>query len=159
MRLIAVFLAPWLRLRACAARKGAPANGLQALAVQWQAIGLLLAAMARRVSLAKKMRAQGEAAFARELEAALYTALIKLSADITAHAAPSKPRTQADENALAYLKHLHALLGVIALLVRQMRLDLEVSAERLARLARPAMPAAILRPLAPPARAETKAPP
>ena len=134
------WLAAHLSLRSPPDRR-TPARGLKARAVYWRVVSMLLLAMAQRVSLAAKMRNHSDAAFAHLLEAALYTALIDLSADIAAHTAADTARSQEDKDALAYLKIAHALLGVTALLIRQLRTDLEIAAARFAALAGPALSA------------------
>ena len=92
----------------------------------------MLVALARNVSMSTKMGAHGGAQFAGMLEAQIYGALIQLSADITAYA--GRAHTREDKRALDYLKTAHALLGMLALLVRQLRKDLEAAAEALVAL-------------------------
>lgn len=112
-----------------------PLSPLRALALKWQVLSIMFTAMARRVSLATKMQNHSDAAFAQMLEAAIYTALIELSADIAAHSARDEALSKEDRDAMAYLKAAHALLGVMALLIRQLRTDLETAAARFAALA------------------------
>ena len=159
MRLGMTFLPCGLSSRFCTSNEGAPACGLRALAAYWCVLSMMLVAKARRVSLATKMRDQSEAAFAQMLEAAIYTALIQLAAEIAAHDECGVVRTREDEDALAYLRTVHALLGVLALLIRQLRSDLDAVAERRARLA--GLPVKIVprAKYASPIRAENKAPP
>lgn len=96
-------------------------------------IAIVLTVLARQVSMAEKMRAHGGAHLAGMIEAQIYAALVELSKDITAHA--GDVCCSEDETALAYLKTVHALLGVVALMCRQVSSDLRAMAERLAALA------------------------
>jgi len=70
-----------------------------------------------------KMGARGGAAPAAMLEAWLYCALVELSAEIAAHS--GKPACPADAEALEYLKTVHTLLSILALLITQLRRNLE----------------------------------
>ena len=71
------------------------------------------------------------------LEAAIFSSLVELSADIAAHSVATNTGSDEEKTALAYLKTAHALLGVLALLVCQLRRDLEAAASRIAALAGP----------------------
>ena len=107
---------------------------LQRLAAQWSLLGQMLVAFARLVSRAETQGAVGDLRKAEWLEAALYAALVQLSADITAASKrPPKPGSK-DAAALTHLKTVHALLGVLALLTRQLKANLRLLAERLAAL-------------------------
>ena len=107
---------------------------LQALAAKWRVLGMMLVAFARQINLAHKMRAQVGAHKARLLEAALFAALVQLSADITAAAAQEDALNADDRRELSYLETVHALLGVLALMTRQLKADLANAAERWAKL-------------------------
>ena len=124
-----------------------PGSPLQALAMKWQMLAVMLVALAREVSLAHKMRAGAGVPKAELLEAALYAALVQLSGDIAA-ASASPDRSAADEDARLYLKTAHALLGVTALLIRQLKADLEAArAVRAALAGKPAFYSqAVIRP-------------
>ena len=114
-----------------------PFTPLQALAGQWRVLAVMLVALARQVSLAHKMRSEAGLHKAELLEAALYAALVQLSAEISA--ASQKPlRNRADKDALAYLETVHALLGVTALLVREFKADFALAAEQWQLLQQPA---------------------
>ena len=116
-----------------------PFTPLQALAGQWRVLAVMLVAFARQVSLAHKMRSEAGLHKAELLEAALYAALVQLSAEISA--ASQKPlRNRADKDALAYLKTVHALLGVTALMVRAFKADFALAAEQWQLLQQPADP-------------------
>ena len=88
----------------------------------------MLVAMARRVSLATKMRNHSDAVFAEMLEAALYTALIEAFSRYCRVCRARCGVLEEEKDALAYLKVAHALLGVMALLIRQLRTDLKTAA-------------------------------
>ena len=107
---------------------------MQALAAQWRVLGMMLVAFARQITLAHKMRAAAGERKAEALEAALFTALVQLSSDITAAALQEEELSADDQSALAYLKTVHALLGVLALMIRQIKVDLAGAAERWAKL-------------------------
>lgn len=109
-----------------------PASPLQSLACRWQVIALMLVALARQVSMSAKMRAHGGAETARLIKAQIYSALIELSSEI---AAAPPPQNSEDDFALTYLKTVHALLSVMALMCRQIGSDLLAAAEWLAALA------------------------
>lgn len=125
-------------------------SSLEQLAIQWSLFGQMLVVFARQVTLAHTLGAARGIRRAEQLEAMLYASLIQLSAEIAAAA----PKTAADKAALLHLKTVHALLGVIALMARQLKADLAGHVEWLAALCGAprerayAMPAA---PLAPPA--------
>ena len=107
---------------------------LQALAARWRVFGMMLVAFARQTNLAHKMRAQVGAHKARLLEAALLAALVQLSADISAAASQDNALNADNRRALSYLKTVYALLGVLALMTRQLKADLANAAERWAKL-------------------------
>ena len=112
-----------------------PSSPLQACAQQWRVFGMMLVALARRVTMAHAQNARGEAVFAAMLEAQMYAALVQLSADIVRFGATGAKLSKADEDALTYLKRVHALLCVMALTIRQLRSNLEAAAEMQAALA------------------------
>lgn len=95
---------------------------------------MMLIGFARDISLAHKMRARAGVRKAEYLEAVLFSALVQLSADIVSAESPEGPLSKSDETALADLKTIHALLGVITLMVRQLKADLMDLAERFAAL-------------------------
>ena len=103
---------------------------LRALATRWSLIGMMLIALARDISLAHKQRGHWGIAKAEMLEAAIYCALMSLSRDIADHGCAPNARSPDDEAAFRHLKTVHAMLGVTALLVRQLRVDLALIAER-----------------------------
>ena len=110
---------------------------LDSLTERWCVIGLMLVALARRVSMANKLRAQSGVPLAGMIEAQIFTSLVQLSAEIGAHADASL--SPEEERALTSLKTVHALLSVLALMCRQIRCDLSAAAARLAALAGEAM--------------------
>ena len=103
---------------------------LQRLALRWSLFGQMLVVFARQVTLAHTLGAARGIRRAEQLEAMLYAALVQLSAEIAAAA----PKTAADKAALLHLKTVHALLGVIALMARQLKSDLAGHVEWLAAL-------------------------
>ena len=103
---------------------------LEQLAIQWSLFGQLLVVFARQVVLADKLCASGGIRKAELLEAAIYAALIQLSAEI----ARAKPRGEKDRAALAHLKTVHALLSVMALMVRQLKADFQARVDAFAAL-------------------------
>ena len=118
---------------------------------------MMLVALARQVIAARRQGALGGVRQAELLEAALYTALVQLSADIAAAAKADARASPEEAAALVQLKTVHALLGVVALMTRQLKADLQALAEWLAALAgapreaaiaierRPARPAGLSR--------------
>jgi len=100
---------------------------LQMLAVRWRVFGAMLIALARLVSMSHKQGAHGGARRAEMIEMRIYSALVELSSEISTHSSQNLNRS--DKDALTYLKTAHALLGVIALLVRQLRMELQAAAE------------------------------
>jgi len=113
-------------------------SGLQTLAARWRIWGKVLVVLARQVSLANKMGAHCGLRQAEMLEASVYVALVQISADIAAVTAEGAPENKADEDALKHLHSIHVALAVLALLVSQLRRDLEAFAGRLAARAEPA---------------------
>ncbi len=112
-----------------------PFSPILALAAQWQVLGMLAVAIGRRVSLATKMRARAGVHEAEMLEAWLYAALVQLSGQITELSGPRAPTCPEEARALDYLKTVQAMLGVLALMIAQMRRDLAaITAERCADL-------------------------
>lgn len=109
-------------------RAAAHPPSLQRLSLRWRLFGMMLVAFARQVSLAHKMRAAAGLHKAEWLEAAIYAALVELSADTVA-AAQMPSRSKADDEALAFLNRVHSLLGVMALLMRQFKADFTRAAE------------------------------
>ena len=107
---------------------------LESLAARWRVFAMMLVAFARQITLAEKQGALGDVRKAELLEAVLYAALVQLSSEITA-AANAPRRTRAEAAAFVYLKTAHALLGVLALMVRRVKAALRALAERLAALA------------------------
>ncbi len=103
-----------------------PATALQRLALKWQVLGMMLVALAREISLAHKMHAEAGVRKAELLEAALYAGLVQLSGDIAAQTS-GKARSREDETTIAYLSTVHKLLGALALLIRQLKADLEAA--------------------------------
>ena len=89
----------------------------------------MLTALAYEVSLAHKQQGHWGLAKADYLEAALFAALVSLSRDIAAHTGAPRRRSRGEEDALRLLKTVHAMLGVVALLVRQLRAELAKMAE------------------------------
>ena len=107
---------------------------LARLAARWSLFAMMLVALARQVIAARRQGALGGVRQAELLEAALYTALVQLSADIAAAAKADARASPEDEAALVQLKTVHALLGVTALMTRQLKADLQALAEWLAML-------------------------
>ena len=103
---------------------------LQLLAIKWQMIGMALIAIAREVSLAYKQRAHSGIAKADYLEAVLFAALVSLSGKIAEQVVAEQNRSASDEEALQYLRTVHALLSVTVLLIQQIRRDLALICER-----------------------------
>jgi len=112
-----------------------PVSPINALALRWRALGMLAVVFGRQISMFHKMGARGGAAPAAMLEAWLYRALVELSADIAA--LPRAPTCPDDQRELDYLKSLHMYLGVLALLISQLRRELEDWAAALGRFTRP----------------------
>lgn len=108
-----------------------PRTRLQSLAARWCVWAQVLIALARRVSMSHKQMAHGGAAEAEMVEAQLYVALVQVSADISHYAARKKHLSRADKQALAYLHKVRTMLSIVALLVRQLRADLQAMAETL----------------------------
>ena len=102
------------------------------LAARWQVIALVLVAAARQISLAYKSGAHGRICKAEELEAVLYLALVRLSADIAAAAPVGSNTARSKDPDLKFLEVAHALLSVLTLLITQLKQDLAADAERLA---------------------------
>ena len=100
---------------------------LQTLATRWSLIGMALVALAREISLARKLRAHWGIAKADYLEAAFFAALVMLSGEI---AKSDTPRCRVDEDALLHLQTVHAMLSVMVLLIQQLRRELSVISER-----------------------------
>lgn len=99
-------------------------SALERLAVRWQTIGLILVALARQVSMAHKQRAHGGAEKAGMLEAAIMVALVELAKELDTVSDTPQSLNPRDQNAVEFLKTLQALLGVLALLIRQLGLNL-----------------------------------
>lgn len=68
------------------------------------------------------------------IEAQIYCALIALSGIITTYSVNEHRLSRTDQEALTYLRRVYGLLGVIALMIRQLRSDLEAAAQQLAAL-------------------------
>ena len=107
---------------------------VQSLAVQWSLLAMKAVAFARQVSMMTKMGSHSGARKAELLEAWIYAALIKLSADI-ARASDTHHSSKDDRAALAHLKTVHAMLSMVALLMAAIKRDLSCAAEMLLRLA------------------------
>ena len=118
---------------------------LQRLALRWSLFGQMLVVFARQVTLAHTLGAARGIRRAEQLEAMLYAALVQLSAEIAAAA----PKTAADKAALLHLKTVHALLGVVALMARQLKADLAGHVEWLAALCGAPRERAYAKPAAP----------
>ena len=102
---------------------------LQSLAVTWRVWCTLMLAFGRQVDVLQKMRADRALVQAEMLEAALYTGLIRLSAEIAAH--NSQALEEEDATALDFLKTVHVLFSVLTLAIHQLKTDLAAEAERL----------------------------
>ncbi len=109
-------------------------NPLSFITRRWQLLGLMAVAFAREITLMQKMRARSGAHKAALLEAWIYAAAVKLSADISV--ASDLPRLEADERAaLAQLKTLHQILLILALLISEIKREFAAEEERLSKLA------------------------
>ena len=109
-------------------------NPLSLITRRWHLLGLMAVAVAREITLMQKMRARSGAHKAALLEAWIYAAVVKLSANISA--ASDLPRLEADERAaLAQLKTLHQILLILALLMSEIRREFAAEDERLSKLA------------------------
>ena len=109
-------------------------SAILSLALKWRALGMVAVAYARQIVLLKKMRAYSAAAQAELLEAWIYAALVRLSSDI-AEGSEQRILSADEQNALSYLKTVHALLSVLALTLSVIRGELARAAQRLAQLA------------------------
>lgn len=107
---------------------------LQKLAAKWRVISQMLTQLARTVTMSHKQMSHGGARQGEMIEAQIYCALVSLSGIIAAYAVNEHRLSRTDREALMYLRTVYGLLGVIALMIRQLRTELEAAAERLAKL-------------------------
>jgi len=107
---------------------------IQHLACFWQAFTRAMVAMARQISMAHKRGSHGDIRKADLLEAALYAGLVRLSKEIAEHAHADQTRARETADALNYLKMLHALMSVLALLIAQLKREIAEAAEQLTSL-------------------------
>ena len=107
---------------------------LQNLAARWRVMGLIAVAIGRQISLMKKMRSTRGVQQANLLEAWLFTALVNLAADLTAHSAGAARRSRPDQRAFEHLASIYRALMALVLLVRHLRRALTARFEWLAAL-------------------------
>ena len=107
-----------------------PLSPIHILAAQWRVLGMMAVAIGRQVSLATKMRSRAGVHEAEMLEAFLYAALVKLSRQIAVYSENGVPTCPEEARALEYLKSVHIHLSILALLITQMRRDLEAETDK-----------------------------